>query len=171
MGVEMTGWLEGKTVQLIGEDPAIATALEAAGAILMNEGESDCLVHIERASSPKLAHHITHGEWREAMHAGLDSRFEAAKRFNEAARAAKRGGAILFVGSPEQQAGADQSAAAGALGNLTKSLAVEWARDGVRVNTILTNEDGPALGRMATYLLSDYAAYVTGAVMGIGLSD
>jgi NAD(P)-dependent dehydrogenase (short-subunit alcohol dehydrogenase family) len=167
----MTGWLDGKTVRLIGEDPAIAAALEEAGAILVPEGESDCLVHIARAPAPKPPHHITHGEWRAAMHAGLDDRFEAAKLFNEAARAAQRGGAILFVGTPEQQAGADQAAAAGALGNLTKSIAVEWARDGVRVNTILTNENGPALGRMAAYLLSDYAAYVTGAVMGIGLND
>lgn len=167
----MTGWLDGKTVRMIGEDAAIAEALAQAGATIVAAGEGDCLVHVARAAPPKPAHEMTHDEWRAAMAAGLDSRFEAAKAFNEAAREAKRGGAILFVGTPEQQAGADQAAAAGALGNLTKTLAVEWARDGVRVNTVLTNDEGPALGRLAAYLLSDYAAYVTGAVTGVGLGD
>src|SRR3546814_14968141 len=76
-------------------------------------------------------------------------------------RARGQGGAILFVGAPEQALGADQAAAAGALGNLTKTLGVEWARDGIRVNSILTRETGDTLGHLAAYLVSDYAAYVT----------
>ena len=78
---------------------------------------------------------------------------------------------MLFVGAPEQALGSDHAAAAGALGNLTKTLGVEWARDGIRVNAIQTGEDGETLGNLAAYLVSDYAAYVTGAVMGIGLDD
>jgi len=31
--------------------------------------------------------------------------------------------------------------------------------------------EGDTLGNLATYLVSDYAAYVTGAVMGIDLAD
>ena len=42
----------------------------------------------------------------------------------------------------EQALGADQAAAAGALGNLTKTLGVEWARDGIRVNSVLTRDAG-----------------------------
>src|SRR3546814_12446658 len=84
-------------------------------------------------------------------------------------RARGQGGAILFVGAPEQALGADQAAAAGALGNLTKTLGVEWARDGIRVNTILTHRTDETLGHPAASLASDYAAYVTGAVVGIGL--
>ncbi|MEQ9663334.1 MAG: SDR family oxidoreductase [Parasphingopyxis sp.] len=167
----MTGWLEGKTVRVIGSDPALADALAKAGATIVTDDTADCLVHVARAEQTRLAHHLSYDEWRGAIAAGLDSRFEAAKAFNGAKRKAGSGGAILFIGSPEQQAGAEQAAAAGALGNLTKSLAVEWARDGVRVNTVLTNDGGPALGAMAAYLLSDYAAYVTGAVMGIGVDD
>lgn len=167
----MTGWLEGKTLRIVGSDSALSEALERMGASIVADAKADCLVHIARAEPTKPAHRLSHDEWRSAIAAGLDSRFEAAKAFNEANRAAGSGGAILFIGSPEQQAGAEQAAAAGALGNLTKSLAVEWARDGIRVNTVLTNDGGPALGAMAAYLLSDYAAYVTGAVMGIGVDD
>src|SRR3546814_4101 len=86
-------------------------------------------------------------------------------------RARGQGGAILFVGAPEQALGADHAAAAGALGNLTKTLGVEWARDGIRVNAVLTRSAGDTLGHLAAYLVGDYAAYVTGAVMGIGIDD
>lgn len=171
MGLEMTGWLSGKTVCMIGEDDALAAALRDAGADVVGEGDSDCLVHVARATQALPIHEIDHADWRAALADGLDGRFEAAKLFNEAMRAGGRGGTILFVGSPEQQAGADQAAASGALGNLTKTLAVEWARDGIRVNSILTNDRGTAMANLATYLLSDYAAYVTGIVTGITLED
>ena len=105
------------------------------------------------------------------MNTGLDRCFLGASEFADQCRTSGRGGAILFVGSPEQALGADQAAAAGALGNLTKTLGVEWARDGIRVNSILTQQDSETLGNLAAYLVSDYAAYVTGAVMGIGLDD
>ena len=61
--------------------------------------------------------------------------------------------------------------------NLVKSLAVEWARDGIRINAIASRacevppESDPeltqSLGNLAAYLLSDYAAYVSGTVMGV----
>lgn len=39
------------------------------------------------------------------------------------------------------------------------------------MNSILTRATGATLGHLAAYLVSDYAAYVTGAVMGITLDD
>ena len=58
-----------------------------------------------------------------------------------------------------------------------KTLAVEWARDGIRVNAIASRACEPgglgdpavrvSLGHLAAYLASDYAAYVSGMVMGI----
>lgn len=166
----MNGWLAGKRVLIEGDSPAIVKAFEAAGATVA-KGDADIWVHIAPLTATKAAHELSHAEWRASMGAGLDRRFVGARDFAVACRARGQGGAILFVGSPEQALGADQAAAAGALGNLTKTLGVEWARDGIRVNSILTRDDGATLGNLAAYLASDYAAYVTGAVMGIALDD
>lgn len=166
----MRGWLAGKRARIEGDSPAIAKAFEAAGATLV-KGEVDIWVHVAPSSDVKPAHELTHAEWRASLDLGLDSRFLGAKDFAAACRARGQGGVILFVGAPEQALGADQAAAAGALGNLTKTLGVEWARDGIRVNSLLTRETGDTLGHLAAYLASDYAAYVTGAVMGITLDD
>jgi NAD(P)-dependent dehydrogenase (short-subunit alcohol dehydrogenase family) len=165
------GWLTGKTVHVDGNCPVIMTALAAQGATLSAEGNSDVWIHIAQPAMIKPAHELSHADWRASLVAGLDRRFLGAKAFAEQCRARGVGGAILFVGLPEQAFGADHAAAAGALGNLTKTLGVEWARDGIRVNSILTHETGKTLGNLAAYLVSDYAAYVSGAVMGVGLDD
>jgi NAD(P)-dependent dehydrogenase (short-subunit alcohol dehydrogenase family) len=166
----MTGWLAGKRVRIEGDSPAIAKAFAAAGATLA-DGEADIWVHVAPPPATRPAHELSHAEWRASLDAGLDRRFLGARDFAAACRARGEGGVVLFVGAPEQALGADQAAAAGALGNLTKTLGVEWARDGIRVNTILTREIGDTLGHLAAYLASDYAAYVTGAVMGIAHGD
>lgn len=165
------GWLDGRTARLVGTSPAIARALTEQGARLVEAGDCDVLVHVAPPPPVKLAHDLSHVEWRAALDAGLDQRFLLARDFAAARRAAGKGGSVVFVGAPEQALGADQAAAAGALGNLTKTLGVEWARDGIRVNAVQTFETGETLGNLVAYLASDYAAYVTGAVMGVGLDD
>lgn len=116
-------------------------------------------------------HEMSHAQWRHALDQGLDQRFFEAKAFADQCREAGKGGSIIFIGWPEHDRGSAQAAAVGALGNLTKTLAVEWARDGIRVNTVLTASHAATLGHLVAYLASDYAAYVTGAVMGIGMDD
>jgi len=167
----MSGWLAGRTARLVGESPAIAAALAAQGATLLAEGHGDILIHVAPPPVARPAHELSHEEWRAALDVGLDQRFLLAKDFAAARRGAGRQGAVVYVGAPEQALGADQAAAAGALGNLVKSLGVEWARDGLRFNAVLTVEAGETLGNLVAWLASDYAAYVTGAVMGIGLDD
>lgn len=165
------GWLAGKTACLVGESPAIAAALVAHGAELITEGDCDVLVHVAAPPAAMPVHELSHAEWRAALDAGLDQRFLLARDFAATRRAAGKGGAVVYVGAPEQALGSDQAAAAGALVNLTKTLGVEWARDGIRVNAVLTFEQGETLGNLVAYLASDYAAYVTGAVTGVGLDD
>jgi NAD(P)-dependent dehydrogenase (short-subunit alcohol dehydrogenase family) len=167
----MTGWLAGKRARLVGDHPAIARALEKHGAELVDGGGCEVLVHVGAPPGRRPAHELSHTEWRAALDEGLDRRFLLAQAFAAERREAGGGGAILFVGAPEQALGSDHAAAAGALGNLTKTLGVEWARDGIRVNAILTQDSGETLGNLAAYLVSDYAAYVTGAVMGTGLGE
>lgn len=167
----MSGWLAGKRARIEGDSPAIAAALTAQGATLVHKGDSDIWIHIAPPPANKPAHELTHAEWRASLDAGLDQRFLGAKAFAGQCGARGQGGAVLFVGAPEQALGADQAAAAGALGNLTKTLGVEWARDGIRVSAILTSGTDDTLGNLAAYVVSDYAAYVTGAVIGIHLDD
>ncbi|MBF6603350.1 MAG: SDR family oxidoreductase [Sphingorhabdus sp.] len=167
----MTGWLSGKRARVEGDSSTIETALASQGATLVSEGDYDIWIHVVEPSAVKPAHELTHTEWRESLHSGLDARFLGAKNFADQCRARGEGGAILYVSAPEQALGADHAAAAGALGNLTKTLGVEWARDGIRVNSILTYHNDETLGNLTAYLVSDYAAYVTGAVMGVGLDD
>jgi NAD(P)-dependent dehydrogenase (short-subunit alcohol dehydrogenase family) len=167
----MSGWLGGKTARIIGSNAAISEALALGGAALVDEGPSDILVHVAAPPTIKPAHEMCHDEWRRVLDEGLDQRFHAARLFAEDCRSRGFPGAVLFVGAPEQGMGADHAAAAGALGNLTKTLGVEWARDGIRVNSILTSAHNATLGNLAAYLVSDYAAYVTGAVTGVDCND
>ena len=175
MGLEMNGsttgkWLTGRRARIVGHAPDIAQALAAHDALLFADRPCDILVHVAASPVPKPVHELSHAEWRHTLDRGLDQRFFEAKAFPEALRGTGHGGSILFVGAPEQSLGSDH-AAAGALGNLVKSLSVEWARDGVRVNAILSGNEGKTHGNLAAYLVSEYAAYVTGAVMGIDCDD
>lgn len=167
----MSGWLAGKRARLIGDSPAIAQAFAAQGADLVDDGPADILAHAPPPPPVRRADELTHADWRAALDGGLDQRFLLAKAFAADCRRERRLGAILFVGAPEQALGSDHAAAAGALGNLTKTLAVEWARDGIRVNCIQSSSGGETLGNLAAYLASEYAAYITGAVLGIGVED
>ncbi|MEZ5709210.1 MAG: SDR family oxidoreductase [Blastomonas sp.] len=168
----MSNWLVGRKVRMIGDHDAVAAGIERAGGILVADGEpADLLVHVAMAAQDRPVHELSHDDWRAAMDAGLDQRFLSAKAFAAECRERSAGGAVLFVGSPEQSAGVAQASAAGALGNLTKTLGVEWARDGIRVNTILSTASDATIGNLAAYLLSDYAAYVTGAIMGVSIDD
>jgi NAD(P)-dependent dehydrogenase (short-subunit alcohol dehydrogenase family) len=171
MGVAMMAWLSSKTVHLAGHHPVIEAALKAAGATLMPVGDTDIYIHIASAPQHVPAHEQSHDDWRRTLDAGLDQRFLQANDFAKHCRDRGQGGVVLFVGAPEQSSGVDQAAAAGGLSNLTKTLGVEWARDGIRVNSILTLRSDETVGNLAAFLVSDYAAYVTGAVMGVDAHD
>lgn len=167
----MIPWLAGRTVRLQGECVAIEQALIAHGAQRVDDAACDILVHIATPLPTRPVHELSHDEWRVRLDEGLDRRFLLAQEFARHRRAAQKCGAILFVDSPEQGLGTAQAAAVGALGNLIKTLSVEWARNGIRVNAILSHDRGHSAGQLATYLVSDYAAYVTGMTMGIGPTD
>lgn len=165
------GWLSGKTARLVNGSAELAGALSAHGATIVEGGDCDVLIHAAPPPPARLAHELSFAEWRGALDAGLDQRFHFAREFAASRRESGKPGAILFIGAPEQTLGSDQAAAGGALGNLTKTLGVEWARDGIRVNAVQTCAADDTLFNLAAYLVSDYAAYVTGAVMGVGLDD
>lgn len=171
MAVTASGWLTGRRALVIGDSPAVVAALERAGAQPGLTDDHDICVLVIPPAAVRPAHELNHADWRSTLDTGLDAPFRQARAFAQSCRDRGIGSAMLIIGPPEQTLGADHAAAAGGLGNLVKSLAVEWARDGFRVNAILTDRTDDALGNFATYLLSDYSAYVTGMVTGLSPED
>lgn len=183
----MSGWLTGKRIIVVGDGEVAALVAAAVGvagavcdcAVFWEEASEavryDALVHcgvIARAH-PAAAVELT--DWRATHSADLDGRFLAASGFARGCFARKQPGSILFIAAA--QGDAARLTANGALDNLVKSLGVEWARDGLRTNAVISRAIGAdgsvaapaqaALGHLAAWLLSDYAVYVNGSVMGI----
>lgn len=159
------------------EAPEIVQAFDAAEHNL--GGGIDLLVHagVEMPSIPAEAMDL--GSWRATVSADIDGRFLFAAEFARRLLVARAGGSILYLmPSPATAMGRSASASAdGAITNLVKSLAVEWGRDGIRVNAIRSRAceaDGLAddavrasLGHLAAYMCSGYGAYITGCLLGI----
>jgi NAD(P)-dependent dehydrogenase (short-subunit alcohol dehydrogenase family) len=157
--------------------PEIAQAFESIAAKL--GGPIDLLVHAGVAMPAVSAEAIDLDAWRASLSADIDGRFLFAAEFTRRLLVAEAGGSILYL-MPSPDAGVGRSASAtadGALANLVKSLAVEWGRDGIRINAIRSRACEPggladvavkdSLGYLAAYLSSGYSAYVTGCLMGV----
>jgi NAD(P)-dependent dehydrogenase (short-subunit alcohol dehydrogenase family) len=178
-------WLAGRRALIMGDGEAVlvvADALGAAGADVVasaigpdGEHDFDILVHGGASGGGGEAAATGLDAWRGSVSSTIDGCFLESAEFARRCIAAGRSGAILFL----LPSGGDalQATVVGALGNLVKTLAVEWARDGIRVNAIASRICEPgglgdpavraSLGHLAAYLASDYGAYVSGMVMGI----
>jgi len=98
------------------------------------------LVNNAAANFPVLAADMSPNAWRAVARIVLDGTFFCSQDLHRRCRAAGHPGAICnilatqsFTGGPGM---AHASAAKAGVGNLTKTLAVEWAPDGVRVNAL-----------------------------------
>jgi NAD(P)-dependent dehydrogenase (short-subunit alcohol dehydrogenase family) len=109
---------------------------EIAGAL----GPVRVLVNNAAANFPVLAADMRPNAWRAVSRIVLDGTFFCSQELHRRCSEAQAPGAICnilatqsFTGGPGM---AHAAAAKAGVGNLTKTLAVEWAPDGVRVNAL-----------------------------------
>ena len=130
-----------------GEAHAVATDVtdEAAvgrliDATLERFGRLDVLVNNAGMNIRKPAHELALEEWRRVLDTNLTSAFLCSKAAYPAFKTAG-GGKIINIGSMMSIFGASfapaYSASKGGIVQLTKSIAVAWARDNIQVNAVL----------------------------------
>jgi NAD(P)-dependent dehydrogenase (short-subunit alcohol dehydrogenase family) len=163
-------------------------------------GPVNVLVNNAAANFPVPAAELSPNGWRAVERIVLDGTFFCCQDVHRRAKARAGTAAILNIVATQASTGgpgmAHSAAAKAGVVSLTKSLAVEWAPDGVRVNAIapglFPHDDLPVaiqaardesvddsrqpagrvgqpheLGWAATWLCSQYAAFVTGHVLVI----
>lgn len=177
------------------EPESVAAAFDAAEAAL---GPVDVLVNNAAANFPVPAADLSPNGWRAVERIVLDGTFFCSQELHRRLTARSAPGAIVNIATTAALTGgpgmAHSAAAKAGVVSLTKTLAVEWAADGVRVNAIapglFPHDDLPdaikaarddsvdaarqpagrvgrphELGWAATWLCSPYAAFVTGHVL------
>lgn len=177
-------------------------ALEAAAAaVIAARGRVDVLVNSAGIARLSAVLDTPDDEWRQVMDINVNGTFWASRAFGRYMVAAGAGSIInlgsmsgLVVNRP--QTGASYMASKGAVHMLTKALATEWARTGVRVNALapgyvatemtLAMRDRPELfdiwmdmtpmGRCGepseiasaiVFLASSASSYMTGSIVSI----
>jgi NAD(P)-dependent dehydrogenase (short-subunit alcohol dehydrogenase family) len=187
---------KGFAVELdVREPDSVAAAYDAIEAAL---GTVTVLVNNAAANFPVAAADLSPNGWRAVERIVLDGTFFCSRELHRRLVAADRGGSILNIVSTAAETGgpgmAHSAAAKAGVVSLTKTLAVEWAPDGIRVNAIapglFPHDDMPEairavrdeskdasrqpagragqpheLGWAATYLCSAYASFITGHVL------
>ena len=195
-GVKAIEAMGGKAVDVelnIRDAAAVKAAFDEAEE---KAGPVSILINNAAANFPTVADELSPNGWHAIVQAVLDGTFFCSTEFARRRVAAGKRGAVLNIGATYGWTGcggaAPAAAAKAGVMNLTQSLAVEWAPDDIRINTIcpgvFPHDDFPAamkarmlppdelaknipaqrvgemheIGWLACYLCSPYAAYITG---------
>jgi len=120
-------------------------------AIAERFGRIDILVNNVAISDNKGILELTEEEWDRVMAVTLKAPFLMAQHVARAMIAQGGGGKIVNIGSTSGFRGRSRAiaytAAKGGVANLTRSMAVQLAPYGIRVNSIVPNKTGSPVGR------------------------
>ncbi len=166
-----------------------ASIEKTTAAIIEKWGKIDILVNNMDLMFAKPFLDIVEDEWHRVMDANLTQVFLFTQAVGKHMIERKKGSIINMSSILAERGlpnGVAYCAAKGAIGQLTKALALEWAREGIRVNSIgvgwdsdlLKTEKGPSplsryisvhrfcrpedVGGLLVFLASDAASYGTG---------
>jgi NAD(P)-dependent dehydrogenase (short-subunit alcohol dehydrogenase family) len=113
---------------------------QAMSQILEAFGGLDVLVNNAGANLRKLAVEVTAEEWREVMEVNVTGTFLLTQQFGRHLIGSARGGAIVSIASTHGLIGAPERStygiSKGAIIQMTRMLAIEWAAHGIRVNAV-----------------------------------
>ncbi|HXH84649.1 MAG TPA: glucose 1-dehydrogenase [Candidatus Tectomicrobia bacterium] len=136
---------------------AVDVTDEASVARLVDEtrrrcGRIDVLVNNAGINIRKPPHEVSPAEWRQVLDTNLTSAFLCSRAVYPAFKAAGRG-KIVNIGSMMSIFGASfapaYAASKGGIVQLTKAMAVAWARDNIQVNAVLPGWIDTELTRQA----------------------
>ncbi|MBL0141171.1 MAG: glucose 1-dehydrogenase [Betaproteobacteria bacterium] len=155
---------EGGTAHAVSLDVTDPASVEAAVRQATDlAGSIDILVNNAGIADTKVSIELTQADWRRVLDTNLDGAWRMAQAVAKSMIAAKRPGSIVNIASILGLRQATHllayAAAKAALVQVTKSLALEWARYGIRVNAI-------APGYVVTEMNRDYFQSESGLAVG-----
>jgi 3-oxoacyl-[acyl-carrier protein] reductase len=185
-----------RTIPIVGDftDPELAAS--AVQEFAKAAGRIDGLVNNAGGGKAIAFRGVTLEKWRSTFAVNLEAALRASQEAYLAMRKQKSGSIVniasLAAHGPGRWMGADYAASKAGLVSLTKSLALESARFGIRVNAVspgmvetdmtavMTEEQQASvpipMGRFGTppeiaetvaFLLSDHSSYMTGQVLHV----
>jgi len=132
---------EGGTAHAVALDVSQSASVEAAvGSAVGLAGPLDILVNNAGVADTKASLELTEADWRRVLDTNLDGAWRMAQAVARSMVSATRPGSIVNIASILGLRQATHllayAAAKAALIQVTKALALEWARYGIRVNAI-----------------------------------
>ena len=132
--------LEVRTLPLALDLRSAPSIEQAMGQIVQAFGGLDVLVNNAGANLRKLAVEVTAAEWRELMEVNVTGTFLLTQQVGRHLMDNRRPGAIVSIASTHGLIGAPERStygiSKGAIIQMTRMLAIEWAAHGIRVNAI-----------------------------------
>jgi NAD(P)-dependent dehydrogenase (short-subunit alcohol dehydrogenase family) len=129
-----------RTLPLVLDLRSTGSIEQAIAQIVAAFGGLDVLVNNAGANLRKLAVEVTAAEWREVMEVNLTGTFLLTQQVGRHLMDSSRHGAIVSIASTHGLIGAPERStygiSKGAIIQMTRMLAVEWASHGIRVNAV-----------------------------------